>query len=130
MAAGGMSARSMKNFGILGYYGVLPNQVGAELAYQGGLARLSAGYLSSGSTGAITGALNLFVPPWSLSPTVGIRANYALSGANPLSLYATGGLSLQTRFGLNIGAGVNYGISNASGLGYFAQVGWFFGKGK
>jgi hypothetical protein len=131
MAAGGMSARSAKTFGLLARM-QLPgtSTFGGEVAFQGGLARISAGYLSVAGAGKITGTFNLFVPPWSMSPTVGVRAYYPLATGSSLQLAGEAGLDWQTRVGLNIGGGVTYGLSGMSGLGYYVQLGWFFGKGK
>lgn len=129
MAAGGKSARSMKNFGFVGQYGILSPEMSVSVAYQGSLARLSAGYMFS-TPGRVLGSLQLFVPSWSLSPTVGARATYATSGANPLSLQGVGGIDYQNRAGFQFGAGVLYGFSGVTGLSYYFQLGWFFGKGK
>lgn len=132
MAAGGMSARSAKTFGLLARM-ELPGTSsfgGAIGLHLGSVARIEAGYQSVSGARKINGAFKLFVPPWSFSPTVGVRAYYPLATGSSLQLAGEAGLDWQTRAGLNIGGGVTYGLSGMSGLGYYVQLGWFFGKGK
>lgn len=141
MAAGGMSARSAKKFGVLGNYrgfsGTVGTYLGADLAFNlGGVARIGAGYtyLSAPTpvASAITGSFNLFVPMWSLSPTAGFRYDFLLTTPSTSRMSVDLGLEWTTRVGLVVGGGVNYGLSGngAARMITYATLGWFFGKGK
>ena len=136
------SVRSLKRFGLSVAYGgsPAPSMIGYQLNYNvGSLVRLSAGYgtLTGGVTQSV--GVKFFVPGWSFSPFVGANyAKFTLNGSLAASASSQGvptqrlyvftqyGLDWQTRFGLNLGAGVSQiMVKGIQSIG-FGYLGWFF----
>lgn len=78
------------------------------------------------------GGVNLFVPDWSLSPMIGISdsstTGKTVNTSNLINLRA--GFDWQFRFGLDLGAGVNYTpalpINDLVAFSPYIRIGYFF----
>jgi len=153
---GSEDSRSKHRFGI--YVSMLgdpfPSLYGINLGLNlASFARIHAGYgqvstsipdLTTGlnatlSATSMGGGLNLFIPNWSFSPTVGVGyTSVAVSKTGNIGSLTVGGISSsanllganfgfdwQTHYGLDLGFGYSYIPSLSTGLPYIS-LGWFF----